>query len=170
MIRSGCAGGRDDRVRNDFVFLSPAAVVAKPLSLAEELGSILEKTNIQNKPNFAIGGQTRPLTILKCHSYLREEDSSPDSDKFHSTDVDSGNSTAHSPDCLKSVSPQPNNASPGSPSSPTRRTPFTNLELLDPTHRGLHKFLVRHHDEVEIEIGDPIYVHKEADDLWCEGT
>lgn len=43
------------------------------------------------------------------------------------------------------------------------------LELLDPTHRGLHRFVPRHRDEVEIEIGDPIYVNKEADDLWCEG-
>ena len=147
----------------------------------------MEKTNIE-KPNFDIGGQTRPLTILKCHNYLRDEDSSPDSDKFHSTDVDSGNSTAHSPDCIKSVSPQPpnnhnnhnhnNSTSPNSPSSssPIKQNPssslssFTNLELLDPTHRGLHKFIRRHSDEVEIEIGDPIYVHKEADDLWCEGN
>lgn len=43
------------------------------------------------------------------------------------------------------------------------------LELIDPTHRGLHRFIPRHHDEVEIEIGDPIYVNKEAEDLWCEG-
>ena len=27
----------------------------------------------------------------------------------------------------------------------------------------------RHLDEIEIDIGDPIYVQKEADDLWCEG-
>jgi hypothetical protein len=38
------------------------------------------------------------------------------------------------------------------------------------THRGLHKFLPRHRDELEIEIGDPIYVQKEAEDLWCEGV
>ena len=43
------------------------------------------------------------------------------------------------------------------------------LDLLDPTHRGLHKFIPRHKDELEIDIGDPIYVQKEADDLWCEG-
>lgn len=138
--------------------------------MAEELGAALEKTAIS--PNFAIGGQTRPLTLLKCHNYLRDEDSSPDSEKFHSTDVDSGNSTAHSPDVLKSVSPQPQNGSisPGSPVSTSGRIPFTDLELLDPTHRGLHKFVTRHHDEIDIEIGDPIYVHKEADDLWCEGN
>ena len=44
------------------------------------------------------------------------------------------------------------------------------LDLLDPTHRGLHKFIPRHNDEIEIDIGDPIYVQKEDDDLWCEGN
>ena len=43
------------------------------------------------------------------------------------------------------------------------------LELLDPTHRGLHRFVPRHPDEIEIDIGDPIYVQREAEDLWCEG-
>ena len=44
------------------------------------------------------------------------------------------------------------------------------LELLDPTHRGLHRFIPRHPDEIEVDIGDPVYVQKEAEDLWCEGT
>lgn len=47
--------------------------------------------------------------------------------------------------------------------------PHNQLEMLEATHRGLHKFNPRHHDEIEVEIGDPIYVQKEADDLWCEG-
>lgn len=42
--------------------------------------------------------------------------------------------------------------------------------MLEATHRGLHKFIPRHHDEIDIEIGDPVYVQKEADDLWCEGV
>ena len=25
-------------------------------------------------------------------------------------------------------------------------------------------------DEIEIDIGDPVYVQKEAEDLWCEGA
>lgn len=57
--------------------------------------------------------------------------------------------------------------SPGSPS--TSGVPFTHLDILEATHRGLHKFIPRHHDEIEVEIGDPIYMQKEADDLWCEG-
>lgn len=48
--------------------------------------------------------------------------------------------------------------------------PHSQLEMLEATHRGLHKFNPRHHDEIEVEIGDPIYVQKEADDLWCEGN
>ncbi|XP_055326155.1 JNK-interacting protein 1-like [Sitodiplosis mosellana] len=48
--------------------------------------------------------------------------------------------------------------------------PYSQLEMLEATHRGLHKFNPRHHDEIDIEIGDPIYVQKEADDLWCEGV
>ena len=57
-----------------------------------------------------------------------------------------------------------------SPSSPSLSgVPFTHLEILEATHRGLHKFNPRHHDEIEVDIGDPIYMQKEADDLWCEG-
>jgi hypothetical protein len=44
------------------------------------------------------------------------------------------------------------------------------LEDLDATHRGCHKFLPRHPEEMFIEIGDPVYVEVEADDLWCEGV
>ena len=44
------------------------------------------------------------------------------------------------------------------------------LELLEATHRGLHRFHPRHRDEIEVDIGDPVYVQKEAYDLWCEGT
>jgi len=65
--------------------------------------------------------------------------------------------------CAGSLSPE--SASPSSSGA----VPFTQLELLEATHRGLHKFVPRHHDEIEVEIGDPIYVQKEAEDLWCEG-
>lgn len=39
----------------------------------------------------------------------------------------------------------------------------------EPTHRGLYKFIARHLDEIEIEIGDPIFVEREDEDLWCSG-
>lgn len=40
---------------------------------------------------------------------------------------------------------------------------------LEVTHRGLHRFIPRHKDEINIGIGDPLHVIKECDDLWCEG-
>ncbi|XP_046391022.1 JNK-interacting protein 1 isoform X2 [Ischnura elegans] len=154
--------------------------------------------------------------------YLKDEDSSPESELSRSCFAmgeDSGNSTAHSPDGLRSNSPPgmifqtqflgcPSEGiisprarvgmdSLSPPISPTSSClsvgstdagfslgmnsdsqriitgggviPQSRLKLLEPTHRGLHKFLPRHHDEIEVEIGDPIYVQKEADDLWCEG-
>lgn len=107
---------------------------------------------------------------MKCN-YLLDEDLSPDSDRLHSLgDVDSGHSTAHSPTDFKSMSPQIA-SSPHSPFPPPfGGVPFSQLEMLEATHRGLHKFIPRHHDEIEVEIGDPIYVQKEAEDLWCEGV
>ena len=38
------------------------------------------------------------------------------------------------------------------------------------THRCCHKFIPRHAGELFIEIGDPLYVDAEEDDLWCRGT
>uniref|UniRef100_A0A182X775 SH3 domain-containing protein n=1 Tax=Anopheles quadriannulatus TaxID=34691 RepID=A0A182X775_ANOQN len=113
------------------------------------------------------------LLALKC-SYLLDEDSSPDSERLQSLgDVDSGHSTAHSPNDYKSMSPPP--VQPVSPVTspfppPYGGVPYSQLEMLEATHRALHKFIPRHHDEIEIEIGDPIYVQKEAEDLWCEGV
>ena len=44
------------------------------------------------------------------------------------------------------------------------------IELLDATHRGCHKFVPRHEDELFVEIGDAIHVLMESEDLWCEGS
>jgi len=64
-------------------------------------------------------------------------------------------------------------------SSPARRSlvssplPGSSLEFdleeVDATHRGCHRFVPRHPGELAIEISDPIYVEVEEDDLWCEG-
>lgn len=73
---------------------------------------------------------------------------------------------AHSPtDGLKSMSPTLGM----SPASVGGGLLYPDVEMLEATHRGLHKFVPRHEDEIEVEIGDPIYVQKEADDLWSEG-
>lgn len=122
----------------------------------------------------------RSILSLKC-SYLMDEDSSPDSDRLHSLgDVDSGHSTAHSPTDFKSMSPtqatSPTHSVVGSSAAATVSSsfvggiPFSQIEMLEATHRGLHKFVPRHSDEIDVEIGDPVYVQKEADDLWCEGV
>lgn len=105
------------------------------------------------------------ILVLKC-GYLWDTDS-PESDKVL-TDADSGHSTAHSP----SGTDGPKSMSPILGASPSclRGMLFSETEMLEATHRGLHKFIPRHDDEIEIEIGDPIYVQKEADDLWSEGV
>uniref|UniRef100_A0A182PJJ0 SH3 domain-containing protein n=1 Tax=Anopheles epiroticus TaxID=199890 RepID=A0A182PJJ0_9DIPT len=147
-------------------------------SLADELSASNRKPHFPpSVPHHPHPGQTffkqSSLLALKC-SYLLDEDSSPDSERLQSLgDVDSGHSTAHSPNDYKSMSPPPPQAaspvtSPFPP--PYGGVPFSQLEMLEATHRALHKFIPRHHDEIEIEIGDPIYVQKEAEDLWCEGV
>lgn len=128
--------------------------LSREISLADELG----------------GANSGPssLLVFKC-GYLRDTDS-PDSDRLI-TDADSGHSTAHSPtDGPKSMSPLLL-SSPACINGGSRGgMPYNDVDMLESTHRGLHKFIPRHEDEIEVEIGDPIYVQKEADDLWCEGT
>ncbi|XP_024085190.1 JNK-interacting protein 1 isoform X2 [Cimex lectularius] len=126
------------------------------LSLADELGDALSL-----QLDYTTRNSPRNLLMLK---YLRDED-------LYGYDVDSGNSTAHSPDGLKSSSPIPVNTGSTTPASTESCSiPCAQLELLEATHRGLYKFIPRHRDELDVEIGDPIYVQKEADDLWCEGV
>lgn len=48
--------------------------------------------------------------------------------------------------------------------------PGVNYLDMEVTHRGMHRFIARHKDEMDIEIGDPIHVTKTSDDLWCEGV
>lgn len=50
-----------------------------------------------------------------------------------------------------------------------RSTLSFDVDDLDATHRGCHKFIPRHSDELFLEIGDPIAVQSEDDDLWCSG-
>ncbi|KOB75533.1 Jnk interacting protein [Operophtera brumata] len=124
-----------------------------PTSLADELGSM---SGLLVRP----GCHGRPLLVLKC-GYLLDEDSSPDSERLQSLgDVDSGHMSPSSSCSINGLNFGGNMTS----------VPHSQLEMLEATHRGLHKFNPRHHDEIEVEIGDPIYVQKEADDLWCEGV
>ncbi|XP_018570140.1 JNK-interacting protein 1 [Anoplophora glabripennis] len=123
---------------------------SREISLADELGST------SSGPS--------SILVLKC-GYLWDD--SPESDRLL-TDADSGHSTAHSPtgtDGAKSMSPVM-----GMSPSVVGGLVYNDVDMLEATHRGLHKFVPRHEDEIEVEIGDPIYVQKEADDLWCEGV
>ena len=84
-------------------------------------------------------------------------------------DADSGMSTSHSPEDNFKQFHSLQDQDTLSPVSPGLDTAATRLELLDPTHRGLHRFVPRHRDEITVDIGDPVYVHVEAEDGWCEG-
>jgi len=113
------------------------------LSLADELGEVFSPD--RRKP-FVSG-----LRDSECRS------------------PDSGISLVHSPERDKSSSPQQiDTLTPAS--SCSSGLPLSQLELLEATHRGLYKFIPRHRDEIEVDIGDPIYVQKEAEDCWCEGV
>ena len=46
---------------------------------------------------------------------------------------------------------------------------IVDLSDVDVTHRCCHKFVPRHRGELFIEIGDPLYVEAEEDDLWSKG-
>nr|CAI5830546.1 unnamed protein product [Callosobruchus analis] len=122
--------------------------LSREISLADELGS-----------------GPSSILVLKC-GYLWDD--SPESDRVL-TDADSGHSTAHSPsgtDGPKSMSPILGAGILGAAPSGFGDS----ADSLEATHRGLHRFVPRHPDEIDVEIGDPIYVQKEADDLWCEGV
>ncbi|XP_028968869.1 JNK-interacting protein 1 [Galendromus occidentalis] len=45
------------------------------------------------------------------------------------------------------------------------------LRVCDATHRGIHRFVPRHPDEIAVDLGDPVYVIRECsiEDSWCEG-
>lgn len=122
-------------------------VYETPLSLAEEFENALANVHTFVRHDTLSHFRSK-------HSYITDTVYSPDSEF-----CDSGNSTAHSPD---------DSLIPGSVNGSNNGS-FTHLELLEATHRALYKFIARHSDELELEIGDPIYVQKEAEDLWYEG-
>ncbi|XP_074652540.1 uncharacterized protein LOC141906931 isoform X2 [Tubulanus polymorphus] len=56
------------------------------------------------------------------------------------------------------------------PRSSTSSSASLNIDDLEATHRGIHRFIPRHADEMAIEIGDMLHVIEECDDLWCVGV
>ena len=60
-------------------------------------------------------------------------------------------------------------AGTGREPSTSSSSPTEDMSDIEPSHRGCHKFIPRHAEEMFIEIGDPLYVEEECEDLWCEG-
>ncbi|CAG2107397.1 unnamed protein product [Medioppia subpectinata] len=99
---------------------------------------------------------------LKLFNTLSTSLSPDDDDSSYKYGSDSGNSSAMSPTddsitCANGITAR---------KGTEKLKPF---QVLEATHRGLYKFIPRHNDELDIEIGDPIHLLKENDDLWCEG-
>ncbi|XP_072327326.1 C-Jun-amino-terminal kinase-interacting protein 2 isoform X1 [Scyliorhinus torazame] len=44
-----------------------------------------------------------------------------------------------------------------------------NGEEREQTHRAVFRFIPRHHDELELDVDDPLYVEEEEDDYWYRG-
>ncbi|KAJ8687743.1 hypothetical protein QAD02_023537 [Eretmocerus hayati] len=179
---------------------SSSPSLAEELSLAAALGSgkppqLIFRDKHQRASNNTRSSLSGSSSLqMYCSSGSNAaEDSSPDSERMMaSCNDDSGHSTAHSPDFCTSLASNTVSCggnglmgksgstsigqllnecdSPSSTPGSSSGVPFTQLELLEATHRGLHKFVPRHRDEIDLEIGDPIYVQREADDLWCEGV
>lgn len=42
-------------------------------------------------------------------------------------------------------------------------------EEREQTHRAVYRFVPRHEDELELEVGDPLFVEVQAEDFWFEG-
>ena len=59
-------------------------------------------------------------------------------------------------------------SSPSSPELPDK--PANRQLLFNQTHIAGYKFVARHPDEINLEVGDPICVSKMHEDLWYEGT
>ncbi|KAJ8315687.1 hypothetical protein KUTeg_007837 [Tegillarca granosa] len=117
-------------------------------------GRFLEE--LKNLQFNAVSKNTRPY--LNSDNIYLEEDST--NDKQHlAIPTMSGNGRRDS-----------NSDGEGSRRKSSSSFPATNFQDLEVTHRGMHRFIPRHKDEIAIEIGDPVHVFKLADDLWCEGV
>ncbi|XP_070545476.1 C-Jun-amino-terminal kinase-interacting protein 1-like isoform X2 [Ptychodera flava] len=64
----------------------------------------------------------------------------------------------------------------GSQNSEKKKSGFSpatlciNGEVKQQTHLAMFRFLKRHDDEIELDIGDPVYVEAMCEDLWYEGV
>lgn len=107
--------------------------------------------------------------FLNSDNMYLKEDSTENSDHRKSHDKLS-DTCDKSRDVHTSSSGQGNNDGDGNSRRYSSSYPSTHYQDLVVTHRGMHRFVPRHKDELSIEIGDPIHVTKTDDDLWCEGV
>ncbi|GAB6018584.1 JNK-interacting protein 1 [Chamberlinius hualienensis] len=159
---------------SSIVFKTKAMSLADEIREAEKHTEAVANLSINDNPGELRSKKSskKRLSLFpfrKCPRLAEENDSSPE-DKIFNTDADSGNSTTHSPDGNGAYKSILNGFSSPASSTCSSGVSLETLESLEATHRGLHKFMPRHRDEVEIEIGDLLYVQREADDLWCEGV
>ncbi|XP_060080204.1 C-Jun-amino-terminal kinase-interacting protein 2-like [Ylistrum balloti] len=103
----------------------------------------------------SVSKNTRPYT--SSNNVYLEEDSTTDSQRHLSVATSSRRRRNSS-------------GGDGSKRKSTSSVASSNYTDLEVTHRGMHRFIPRHKDEISVEIGDPIHVFSEADDLWCEGV
>ncbi|XP_033739818.1 C-Jun-amino-terminal kinase-interacting protein 1-like [Pecten maximus] len=103
----------------------------------------------------SVSKNTRPYT--SSNNVYLEEDSTADSQRHLSVATSSRRRRNSS-------------GGDGSKRKSTSSVASSNYTDLEVTHRGMHRFIPRHKDEISVEIGDPIHVFSEADDLWCEGV
>lgn len=117
----------------------------------------------------SVSKNTRAL--LNSDNMYLKEDSADQSDEHRTAHEKSCETTRErSREVSTSSSGQGNNEGDGESNRFSSCFPATNYQDLVVTHRGMHRFIPRHKDEISIEIGDPIHVAKTDDDLWCEGV
>ncbi|KAK6170703.1 hypothetical protein SNE40_019026 [Patella caerulea] len=160
----------------------PGLPAANNKSLAEELGEVLvAKLEEDSDDVFDDNSEDAFLRRHAGHLFDKALRSSSSSPKNNRSSRSCSNSTdsdycAEEPDILSRQSVVSSNSGrdrKGSDGFKRQSTSSSYICLeqheLEVTHRGMHRFITRHEDEMMIEIGDPIHVTKEGDDLWCKG-
>ncbi|OWF50200.1 C-Jun-amino-terminal kinase-interacting protein 1-like [Mizuhopecten yessoensis] len=153
MVRDSRQNSTDDD--DDVFYPTPSEGKSSPSSKAypKFSGKFLEELKTINFNS--VSKNTRPYT--SSNNVYLEEDSTADSQRHLSVATSSRRRRNSS-------------GGDGSKRKSTSSVASANYTDLEVTHRGMHRFMPRHKDEISVEIGDPIHVFSEADDLWCEGV
>lgn len=112
----------------------------------------LNSTQLAREQNFSYSPLTNFNVTNNSDSGVSSNLQSPTVSFTDSNDFSSCSTTKAKSDLMKS---QLNN--------------LRTLQVPEASHRVLYKFCARHSDEIDLEIGDPIYVYEEFEDQWCDG-